>query len=470
MNKILLSSKSFNINDQKLFSRFSGDINPIHLSENYARMTPPGKPIVHGVNTLLWSLDSIILNKIKISNQINVKFLHPIYLNEEVSCHYFPDEKKLEVSRKDIIFMKVFFRGADHNPVFKEELEKKTSKKLDINNYDLKDILSIQNSCKTIELPKTLDNSIGKRLYQNLDKSVYKLISYDIALISTVVGVQVPGLHSIFVSLNLNLGPNIRENYGTKITKVDERFGIVELSVVSNYISSKIKAIVRPKPIEVLSIKQIANKIDLRSCNDLRILVIGGSRGIGSIVVKILACLGASVTFTYANGEQEAENLKLEISEMGFNVNYIKFDVNQSELLDIFDHKPEYIFYFPTPKIFVKRSKNFEDELYKKFQYFYVDVFEKIYKFSVKNSVKAIFYPSSIAVEENTNEFPEYVKAKKEGEQLCDNLNSFKKVKITSKRLPRTLTDQTSTNLNIKSRDPFDVMMPILEEFLNLKN
>ena len=57
MTKILISRRSFNLEDQKKFADFSGDINPIHLSEKYARKTPPGKPIVHGINTFLCASD-----------------------------------------------------------------------------------------------------------------------------------------------------------------------------------------------------------------------------------------------------------------------------------------------------------------------------------------------------------------------------------------------------------------------------
>lgn len=197
-----------------------------------------------------------------------------------------------------------------------------------------------------------------------------------------------------------------------------------------------------------------------------RILVIGGSRGLGSIVVKILSLLGCSVTFTYSKGKDEAINLKEELLESGKDVEFIKFDINEPNMTKLFLSNPEYIFYFPTPKIFVKRSKAFEEILYEKFYFYYVNFFTKIYNKCIEHSVKGIFYPSSVAIDEEANDMPEYVKAKNEGEDLCHKLNSKNQVKILMKRLPRTLTDQTSTNLNIKSESPFDVMMPILKEFL----
>ncbi len=39
---------SFNENDVKLFSKLSGDTNPVHLNESYAKSTIFGARIVHG--------------------------------------------------------------------------------------------------------------------------------------------------------------------------------------------------------------------------------------------------------------------------------------------------------------------------------------------------------------------------------------------------------------------------------------
>ena len=40
------------------FSKISGDYNPIHLDEVFARKSIPGQIVVHGVNTLLWALEN----------------------------------------------------------------------------------------------------------------------------------------------------------------------------------------------------------------------------------------------------------------------------------------------------------------------------------------------------------------------------------------------------------------------------
>lgn len=111
MNKILLSKRSFSIEDQKIFSEFSGDTNPIHLSEEYSRKTQPGEPIVHGINTFLWALDSYFeFNKLTYK-KIAIKFLQPIHLYEEVFCYFYPNEKRIEVSKDDIKYLSLIFNN-----------------------------------------------------------------------------------------------------------------------------------------------------------------------------------------------------------------------------------------------------------------------------------------------------------------------------------------------------------------------
>ena len=43
--------------DQVLFSRLSGDANPIHMDPLIARRLMFGQRIVHGIHSLLWALD-----------------------------------------------------------------------------------------------------------------------------------------------------------------------------------------------------------------------------------------------------------------------------------------------------------------------------------------------------------------------------------------------------------------------------
>ena len=58
----------------------------------------------------------------------------------------------------------------------------------------------------------------------------------------------------------------------------------------------------------------------------LRILVTGGSRGIGAATVRLLSGLGARVAFTYLNQEQAALDLQAELTAQGHAVLAIRAD------------------------------------------------------------------------------------------------------------------------------------------------
>ena len=80
-------TRSFSANDIRLFSKLSGDINPVHLDEKYASKTIFGSCIVHGA--LASSIFSTIFaNTLPGPGCIYLKsenkFLKPIYPDEEV--------------------------------------------------------------------------------------------------------------------------------------------------------------------------------------------------------------------------------------------------------------------------------------------------------------------------------------------------------------------------------------------------
>ena len=79
--------RSFSESDVDLFSKLSGDENPVHLNEEYAKTTLFGRRIVHGA--LASSIFSALFaNKLPGAGCIYLKFenkfLRPIYLNEKV--------------------------------------------------------------------------------------------------------------------------------------------------------------------------------------------------------------------------------------------------------------------------------------------------------------------------------------------------------------------------------------------------
>ena len=65
--------KQFQISDQIIFSKFSGDYNPMHIDEISSRRLLYGKPVVHGINLVLSIIESWSILHKKQFRFLNIK-------------------------------------------------------------------------------------------------------------------------------------------------------------------------------------------------------------------------------------------------------------------------------------------------------------------------------------------------------------------------------------------------------------
>ena len=117
MTKILLGSTSFNLKKQILFSKLSGDSNPIHMDSIEARKSIAGECIVHGMHSFLWSLENLINEIQYLFSSYEINFKRYIPLNLEVSCFWDPKEKKLTIEKEGMIFLFIRCYGEINNLV-----------------------------------------------------------------------------------------------------------------------------------------------------------------------------------------------------------------------------------------------------------------------------------------------------------------------------------------------------------------
>src|SRR5262249_23189131 len=82
-------TKRVTADDIEAFARASGDMNPVHLDEDYAATTPFGRRIAHGLLTA--SIVSAVLGNdlpgpgtIYVSQEL--KFKAPVYLDDEITA------------------------------------------------------------------------------------------------------------------------------------------------------------------------------------------------------------------------------------------------------------------------------------------------------------------------------------------------------------------------------------------------
>ena len=151
----LINNFEFKIEDQIRFSILSGDYNPMHIDLLKSRRYIFGRPIVHGVNLVLWSLD----HWAKINNShFNIKsikcaFPNPVFLDENVEINLHKDSGKsisLNINSYNKTCVKISFNFSDRifnslQPI-DEIPKKKRPKNLDSTNIsDSKGILKKKN-------------------------------------------------------------------------------------------------------------------------------------------------------------------------------------------------------------------------------------------------------------------------------------------------------------------------------------
>lgn len=463
----LYKRKSFQNIEQLYFAELSGDYNPLHVDEIYARRTLMGRTVVHGVHLVLWALESIIMTlgeSVKV-DEIEVEFSDSVGIDEDVELRCRQNNIKdyefiLVVGECHVVHGKCRFSLIDDILIGAKLASQ--GEKIECRNFSKDDISNAQGS-----LSLWLDKKLLKQKFPNLLK--YLPGSQIASLLATtrLVGMECPGLYSTFVSFKLFFEgiSNIAESLQYLVRKIDTRFSLVWLDVEAEGVRGDIQAFLRPEAPKPMSYLEIRSLISTSEFCHQKALVVGGSRGLGEVTAKILAAGSADVTITYCRGKEDAARVRDEIKLGGGKIAMLQLDVlknsmrfqDQSKKFREFDH----LYYFATPFIFSAQKSHYSPELFEKFCKYYVNGLVNtvmgLMSFTHKLNV---FYPSTVAIDELPPNLGEYVAAKSAGESTCKFLQKIKKgINFYCPRLPRLDTDQTASIIPVQSSPVFPLML-----------
>ena len=284
-----------------------------------------------------------------------------------------------------------------------------------------------------------------------------------------LVGMECPGLNSIFSAFNFNFNlKNVDTYYNVK--KVN-RFGLINIEINGD-INGSIKAFIRPNQVNQLKFSEIKKFVNKNEFKDQFPLIIGGSRGIGEVTAKILAAGGANVLITYNKGENDAKNIIDDINLNGGIAKMIQYDINKDidNQFKSIDYKPSDLYYFATPSIVSGKRGVFSIKLYNLYSLFYISTFYQIVNFWKDKKLINYFYPSTVYVDEMPENMLEYSLSKLSGENMCDGLiNNNEYIKIYKPRLPRLETDQTVSFVPMENNDTLESMLKWLRKYNKFK-
>ena len=462
------ASRTFSANDQIAFARLSSDWNPMHLDQAFARRTQVGAPVVHGIHNLAWAANAVLQSHpLKVAN-IRARFLQPLYLDETASIRIRDrTDTQIEfevVAANTAIALiklssqpgKLFARSAQQASAAATSMSQPADLPFEQLSGQAGAVATSDGDAKT--LFPALTESIG------LD-AVKALLAT-----SQIVGMACPGLHSLFSGLEVNCdsagGPESALTYA--VTKADARFRSLQIDVAGSGVTGRLDAFARPPPPSQPSIAEISPRVAKNAFAGQRSLIVGGSRGLGEVTAKIVAAGGGCPVVTYKESRHEAERISAEILQAGGRCEILHYDAllpAAAQLLQL--GAVDCCYYFATPKIFQRKSALYEPEKLRTFLEFYADgFFDLCTALAHEGPGKiAMFYPSTVAIDEAVNTTTEYAMAKMAGEILAKGINEFmSNVHVICRRLPRILTDQTATVGVASADNALDVMLPIVYE------
>lgn len=467
-----MRDRYFTLDNQLQFAQLSGDFNPMHIDPVYARRLIYGKAVVHGIHSLLWSIEEW-LKTIEAPfvhiDRMAVSFNRSIGLDERVMLH---------LTREDGNSVELHLQnGGMASTKIKIEWHACAAHG---NSDAIPDCSPSRIECcdltKEALLGKSerFDLEVDRGEFLSLFPVCHAKISvpqYASLLTTTrIVGVHCPGLNSVFQELTLAfaavaLEPTMRYS----VTAFDERFSLATLALDGGVCSGRIKAFYRPPIKQQRSISELRSLVDKSEFSGQRAVVVGGSRGLGEVTAKLLAAGGADVKLTYASGEAEASQIVNDIREEGLRAEAFYCDVRT--LNGVFSESrpdgwmPTHLYFFATPFITCAERGRFSTEIFDRFTRCYVSGFMNCVNYFKSTALKNILYPSSVFVDELPLNMGEYAAAKIAGEVLCSYLEkTMPSLKILKPRMPRMDTDQTASLYSVPSNDPVPIMLDYLRE------
>jgi hypothetical protein len=468
-----MAHRKFTGADQVAFEELSGDNNPLHIDPVAARRLIFGRAIVHGIHLVLWALDEHLRERVSplAIGSIKAQFLRPVGVEEEVQC-------SSNGAQSDLVELELLSAGVVSTKIsVKWNAQRQDGYKIAQRLPNLRSPRALSEtemaSCAG-SLDLCLDREAAVRLFPHLTQSLSPLQLATLLSTTRLVGVECPGLNSVFFELDLSMvDMNGCSDLNYEVTRYEKSLALVVMKVMAPGLGGSIKAFVRPAPWQQLNYLTLKSSVSSAEFAEQRALVIGGSRGLGEIVAKLVCAGGAKVKITYRQGKDDAVRVAQEITSNGGDAGFFHFDVldcdSDALKMQLGDWCPTHLYFFATPFILSSPPGVFNPDLFCKFCRYYVTAFRNVVNQLASAGLKNVLYPSTVFIDEAPSGMGEYAAAKAAGEVLCASLEkTHRGIMIRRPRLPRLSTDQTASLRPVQRANPLPVILNELRAFNRL--
>jgi NADP-dependent 3-hydroxy acid dehydrogenase YdfG len=469
-----LAQKTFSMSDQRRFAVASGDRNPIHIDQLASRRTQAGAPVVHGMNLLLWALDSFAAARPNLAplRSLSAHFKRQVYLNEPAGVV----EGKADADGARLLVVVDGSLKAEFNLEFgapTHVVPRWSTTPLEMLPPlpEARDLNLEQISKLCGRLPFRMTAEEAAKWFPAATKWLNAKVICGLAATSHLVGMICPGLHSIYSELSIRtcVAPEeLEDGMAFRVTKADPRYALVTQEVAGADFAGTLRAFLRSRPVSQATMQSLAGIVAPDEFAGSQVLIVGGSRGLGELTAKLIATGGGRVLITWQSGEADALRVTEEIRAGNGLCDALHYDARDDAVaqLSSIPEAPTHAYYFATPLILRPRSDVYAARRFEEFITVYVDGFWQLTRaLRARRTNIALFYPSSVFVNERPPGMTEYAMAKAAGESLCTDINSqLAPTHVTVTRLPRLPTDQTTSLTPIKLANALEVMLPVVRE------
>ena len=460
---------SIDLADSRRFAELSGDFNPIHLNPVEARRLIFGNTVPHGIHLLLLALDRALQDGWTNTavRSLKATFAMPPIHREliDILAEHEAAGVRLIARQNSTILQTITIQFGASAECSDPELEN------GLFEPEAADMLSL-------EAAGAAGGTLRLRLALDLATAMFpvllrRLPHWQTALLlatTRIVGMKCPGLHSVFAALELNLAGAGPTAIDYAVRRTEPRLNLLGIDLSAEGSSGRVTALMRPPPTAQPSAAELRPLVREDEFTGRRILVIGGSRGLGELAAKIFGLGGAEVWLSYARGADEAHKVVAEIREFGGKADAFQLDITESEHRPLLGlcagYRPTHVYFFATPPIRLVRGRSWNPQLFAAFCRFYVEglaaLMERIDSAPGDIEPLHLFYPSTVFIERPPPGAAEYVAAKAAGEALCRSLAASRAhLSIRCPRLPPLKTDQTSSLIAAagKPADPVPILL-----------
>lgn len=324
--------------DLQAFALATGDRNPLHLSDEFARHTPFGEQVVFGALGVLRALAH--LDDDRTPSRLQARFMRPLFVGRDYQVVVNPGTERTSVASimdhgERATSLVVTWGPAEtpHDPVDFEGPARPM-----VARAAVVDAASVAGSAPTA-LRYACDPP-GIRHVAGVPGGWSDSELAAVACASYVAGMEVPGQQALLLDFDIRFFARLETtSFDTVIERItwDERFSLVTLDLTLQdqgrvFATARIHATQRPSA-TVTDIELAASRLPANESTfeGRTAVVIGGSRGVGAVLAAQASLSGAAVTVTFERSDAQAAALVNDLTIAGGKATAMKGDARDPE-------------------------------------------------------------------------------------------------------------------------------------------